>query len=248
MVKFVMIGDFCPEQIEFLKDRYKVIGSSDDTIYETDDKFIDDLRVLEKAGMLKIIRENPTHGVIYSLELLDILIDKVEKKAGDPVFYYVYIEDYPIRFTSSEFISQRRWKEKLIAIDIVIGDRRKQGKSSITFDEFIQGLLNRATVVWKDTESEEDIYANIVISEIGKLVEVKDWDDFVYNPRSFIVEDKAMIVKSSTINEILNQKHLNMTLTKLREILRPYLLKNSEQKWIKDHRSSIWFFKGEENK
>ena len=247
MVKFLITrDDFYPDQIEFLRGNYTVVPGEIDGIFDAGDEFAGDLGVLEKAGIVKIIRErtNLDDGVIQDLDVLNASIERVEKKDGDPVFFYVYIsgKEQPIRFTTPEFGALSKWREKLMDIDIVLSTHKKGIWGD--FDEFIHSLIHRADVVWKDEESEDEIYASIVLSEIDRLVLVETWEDFLRNPRSFIIDnDGARIVKSSTINDILNQKQINMNLTKLREVMRLHLAGNSKQKHIGGKWVSIWFLK-----
>ena len=244
MVKFLITRDgWYPDQIGFLNGNYTVVPGDTDSIFETDDKFASDLGVLEKTNIVKIIREkqNLCDDVICDLDVLDASISNVEEKAGDPVFYYVHIDSESISFTIPEFGSLSKWREKLMNIHIVLSTHKKGIWEE--FDKFIHSLMQRAEVVWKDKESEEEIYTNIILSETEKLVEVDTWEDFLYNPISSIIDDGSRIVKSSTISDILIRKQIKMSLTKVREMMRPYLNKNSDRIRIKGQRPSVWFFK-----
>ena len=255
MVKFIVTKEgFSPNNIEFLKDRFDIAYTSNDgtTIFETENKLTSRLIVFEEGGFLKIIREKRDLGVINNFDLLENVIEKVEKKAGDPVFFYIYIGNDRIRFTSLEFITLRKWREKLIEIDIQIASR----VSSKEFDKFISMVRSRIEVVWVDEESEEDMTASIVMEGINQLIWVDNEKDFLRNPVCKLMLDSddidifrddnghdAFIVKSSTMKNILDQRRIDISLVRAREVIRPYLYRNSKQKRIAGERPSVWFFK-----
>jgi len=262
MVKFLIMKDgFYPDDIEFLKDNFSVSYTSneDTSIFETDDKFTGRLIVFEEAGIIKVIREARDLGIVDSLSLLDDVIDKIEKKAGDPVFFYIYIDGERIKFTPSEFMAVRKWREKLIEIDIQMASRIR----SRAFDEFINELRTRIDVVWKDEETEEDMLGSIIMEGVKQLMWVANEKDFLRNPVSRLrlpsddidvggkvaegegdsQNQSVFIVKSSTMKELLDQRGLNISLVKAREVIRPYLYRNSKQRRIGGERVSVWFFK-----
>ena len=260
MVKFIIMkDDFFPDDIEFLKDNFSVsylsTSNEDTSIFETDDKFTGRLIVFEEAGIIKVIREARDLGIVDSLSLLDDVIDKIEKKAGDPVFFYIYIDGERIKFTPSEFMAVRKWREKLIEIDIQMASRIK----SRAFDEFINELRTRIEVVWKDEETEEDMLGSIIMEGVKQLMWVDDEKDFLRNPVSRLRlpsddidvggkvaegdDQSVFIVKSSTMKELLDQRGLNISLVKAREVIRPYLYRNSKRRRIGGERISVWFFK-----
>jgi len=256
MVRFIVVKEeLSPNDIEFLKDNFSVSYTSNDgtPIFETDDKLTGLLKAFDEGGLIKIIREVRDLGIVDNLDLLDDVIDKVEKKAGDPVFFYIYIDGERIKFTQSEFMSVRKWREKLIGIDIQMASRIK----SRVFDEFINGLRNRIDVVWKDEETEEDMLGSIIMEGVNQLMWVNNEKDFLRNPVSRLRlssddvdvggkvgdDQSVFIVKSSTVKELLDQRRLNISLVKAREVIRPYLYRNSKQRYIIGRRISVWFFK-----
>jgi len=117
-------------------------------------------------------------------------------------------------------------------------------------------VRSRIEVVWVDEESEEDMTGSMIMEGINQLMWVDDEKDFLRNPVSKLMLDsgdidmlkddgdqEVFIVKSSTMKNILDQRRIDVSLVKAREVLRPYLYRNSKQKRVSGDRSSVWFFK-----
>ena len=172
--------------------------------------------------------------------LYDVIID-VEKKAGEPVFFYVHIRDLTLSFTSGEFISINKWKEKLLGLDIVLGVRGKGAHES--FDEFITALVRDARTIWTDKDSEDEIYSSIILEEINKQLETRDRNNFLSGSNVRLIENGERIVKSATVSNIINYLNLPISLTKAREVLRPFLSRSSSQMRIGGKQISVWHFK-----
>ena len=172
--------------------------------------------------------------------LYEVIID-VEKKAGIPIFFYVHIDDTVLSFTSNEFVPIHKWKEKLVGLDMVLSVRGKGVHES--FDDFITVLVRDARTVWVDNESEDDIYSSIILEEINKQIITKDKNSFMAGSNSCLIENGVRIVKSATISNIINYLNLPITLTKAREVLRPFLSRSSNQIKISGKQISVWHFK-----
>ena len=271
MVKFIVTKDgFYPDDIEYLKDnctidREEDIDGKTITVFATDESLVNELMHLERAGIVKVLHETPINKVDGLTKLLS-MIDRVEMRGRDPAFFYIYlsIDDHRIdtdnnssdvnanidandgnnkavlRFTNSEIFLMKYWREKLLDYRLVLSKKKDD-----VFDDFIANILDKADVTYRDEETEDEMLANIVINEVHRLIKAENRDDFLENPRAYLVEENSLLVKTSTIREILSQNHITITLRRLREILRPYLSRSTKQIRIGDKLVSIWFFKNE---
>jgi len=216
-----------------------------DGSYEVSDPALrPDLEILEKYGNVKIIKQETDRqkGVIHDFKTLRNTIDRVDKKAGDPVYYYVFLEGGgKLSFTSCEIISLVKWREKLASHDIIFGVRGK--KAFDRFDNFVSKLFTDANIIWTDEESEDDMLASILMYEICNTYSAKEQKAFVDSPYSFFHEDGVNLVKSSTILEIISSKTPELSLRKTREILRPYMTSNTFRHRFNGPQISVWPFK-----
>lgn len=196
--------------------------------------------VAKRAICVKYPELFETNGSI-SLEQLRLIVNKVEKVDGKHPIFYACVNNAKVEFSSTEFGSMSKWREKLLNINIVLGDRGRGVMNR--FDGFILSLLENIEVVWTEELSEEEIVADIIMNEVYKLLIVDTDEQFLNNPTAARLNgDTVLEVKSSTLLSIIDRKNVNYSLRAVREFLRPYMVRNAKQKRICGKLVSVWSF------
>lgn len=182
---------------------------------------------------------------ITTTEELLAAVTKMEIKAGKHPLYYVYVGDEQLCFDAKDILNISKWREQLLAsCKIVMGLRGKKTRDE--FDDMLVYLLENAATVWNDLESEDDMLASLVYEDLCNLVKVDTRHAFKRNDMSYLTEKNYKMIKSSTIHQIVKNKNIGVSLQQIREVLRPRLVKNSEQVTIDGDKISVWYFKVEE--
>lgn len=219
----------------------EVENNNGNTIYKTDNKRFSELAINEKIISIIDLEKNKLE-MVHSTEDLKLIIEKMEIKGGKDVLYYIHVNGSKMCFDVSEMLTINKWREKLLSdCKIVMGLRSKKHREE--FDFLIASLLVNAKEIWIDEESDDEMYASIILEEINKLIKVEDKKSFKRNILSYLVEDGSKLIKSSTIHQIIQNKNIKLTMRSVREVLRSELTKNSKQINIDGGLVSVWFFK-----
>lgn len=200
----------------------------------------------EANGIIRTVQVgNADTCRITTIEELLAIITKMEIKSGKHPLYYVYIGEKQLCFDAKDILNISKWREQLISsCKIVMGLRGKKTRDE--FDDMLVYLLGDADTIWTDSESEDDMLASLVYEDLCNLVKVDSRHAFKRNDMSYLVEENCKMVKSSTIHQIIKNKNIGVSIQQVREVLRPRLVKNSEQVRIDGGKISIWYFKIEE--
>lgn len=200
----------------------------------------------EVNGIIRTVQVgNADTRRISTIEELLAVVTKMEIKSGKHPLYYVYLGEKQLCFDAKDILNISKWREQLISTcKIVMGLRGKKTRDE--FDDMIVYLLGNAVTVWNDSESEEDMLASLVYEDLCSLVRVDSRHTFKRNDMSYLLEKNYKMVKSSTIHQIIKNKNIGVPIQQVREVLRPRLVKNSEQVRIDGDKISVWYFKIEE--
>lgn len=226
--------------LQVVNEDVQVIPINETTFTCTNEDFI---KIGIKKCIFREVETVTTGKTITSVEDLFFSITKMETKDGTPMLYYVYIGDRKICFTPAELLNIGKWREKLLEhCKIVMGLRGKSVRND--FDNMVARLLESSVSIWTDEESEEEMYASIIMEDIEKLILVDNGDSFKRNDMSYMLgDDDSLYVKSSTIHQIIKNRNIGISLSKTREVLRPYLTSNTKQIRVDGKKISIWFFR-----
>ena len=221
-----------------------VENNNKNVIYKTDNKKFIELAISEKIISIVDMEKNKLK-MIHNTDDLKLIIEKMEIKGGKDVLYYIYANGSKMCFDVSEMLTINKWREKLLSdCKIVMGLRSKKHRDE--FDFLIASLMVDAKEIWVDEESDDEIYASIILEEINKLIKVEDKKSFKRNMLSYLTMDGSKLIKSSTIHQIIQNKNIKLTMRNVREILRTELTHNSKQINIEGGLVSVWFFKNVE--
>lgn len=236
-----------PDTFGVLKSKYpdsKVIEiDKDKSIYHiAGDDFIKlalDLKIIESA------KDDMKAKVLTSPTQLEMHIDDVEVyEDGDNTIYDIVIRKKKIRFTVTEMMDIVKWREKIIhPCKLAISFDLRKTERKDAFHEMITAIVDKAKTVWREGCSVEDEYAQMIISQLQKMLIVEEKEQFRMNPMAILKENNAIWVKSSDMVKICEELHLKIELRKLRVIMKLYLKESSKQIRIGNERLSCWIFK-----
>lgn len=224
-----------------------VDGTGDSAVYMiSGDDFIKD--ALELEAITVYAADNGNALVITIPEQLHAFIGNVEARLdGENTVYYVTLRDQRIEFRAEEIIDLSIWRKKAIyTCKLVISfDLRKHAIRDI-FNMMIADIIDRAEVVWEEKYSIDDIYAQMIMTEVDKLITVDARTSFARNPAAILCEDDVRYVKSATITGINERLRIPYGMEKIRIILARYLARSSQRLTIDKKRYSCWVFKGDD--
>ena len=216
-------------------------NNNEKTTYKTDNKKFLEIATTEKIISIMDLEKNKLQ-MVHNTNDLKSIIEKMEIKGGKDVLYYIYVNGSKMCFDVTEMLTINKWREKLLSdCKIVMGLRTKKHREE--FDFLIASLMVNASEIWVDEESDDEIYASIILEEINKLIKVEDKKSFKRNMLSYFIVDGSKLIKSSTIHQIIQNKNIKLTMRNVREILRSELTQNSKQINIDNGLVSVWFFK-----
>ena len=218
------------------------MACGDELAYSIEDG--DFLKEAVDLSVVERVRMNGTAVIVSEPEMLLPFIGEVEKRSGkNDTIYIITVRGEPLEFDSSELVDLPSWREKLAArcqIIIIFNLRSKAHMAG--FATILANVMDKAVEVWRDAESEEDMYASTIMEDVSKLIMVDSKEAFLSNPAAALLEGGSLMVKTSTMLNILNRKNIPYTLSKIRRILNPYLTKSTGQRMFLHKRVSVWFF------
>ena len=211
----------------------------------TGDDFIKD--ALELEAITEYTADNGNAIVITIPEQLHSFIGNVEARLdGENTVYYVALRDQRIEFRAEEMIDLSIWRKKaLYTCKLVISFDLRKHAIRDTFNLMIADIIDRAEVVWEEKYSIDDVYAQMIMTEVDKLITVDARESFARNPAAILCEEDVRYVKSATITSIHERLRIPYGMEKIRIILARYLARSSQRLMIDKKRYSCWVFKGE---
>jgi len=216
------------------------------TVYSiVGDDFIEEALDLEAIVAYTSDEGNAT--LITAPEQLHAFIGNVEARLdGENTVYYVTVRSQKIEFRAEEITDITMWRRKaLYTCKLVISFDLRKNAVRDTFNLMIVDIIDRAEVVWEEKYSIDDVYAQMIMTEVDKLIEVDARASFARNPAAILSDGGVRYVKSSTIAGIHERLRIPHGLEKIRIILSPYLAESSKRLTIDNKRYSCWVFKGE---
>lgn len=225
-MRFMKVKDLPLDEIAFLRGRYKIISSVIDgeDIYEVDDELRDELKVLEKAGFVKIIK-GEIHDIEKAEDLLS-LTERVEIVEGGSLFLRVQLAGHTLSFTEDQLLTPTALRKYLLRIGKVLSIKQKE------WNELLQYWLDIGERVSEVSEDEEVV--DKFLNYIGECRVVKDTKEAVL-PYVLLMKDGSVYCSTDTIAE-----KLGMGKRKLRSVLSDYIVGNSVQFRIYDRRHRFW--------
>lgn len=221
-----------------------VEGTGGEAVYTiTGDDFIKDAIELEA---IKTYIPGDAAIVITEPEQLHTFIGNVEVRLdGENTIYQVDVRDHRLDLRVEELLDISVWRKKAVhPCRLVISfDLRKNAVREV-FSLMIADIIDRAKVVWEEKYSIDDVYAQMIMTEVDKLIKVDARSSFARNPAAILEEDGVRYVKSATITGINERLRIQFGMEKIRIILNPYLSKSSKRLTIDNKRYSCWVFKG----
>ena len=211
----------------------------------TGDDFIKD--ALELEAIKEYTADDGNALVITIPEQLHAFIGDVEARLdGENTVYYVVLRDQRIEFRAEEMIDLSIWRKKaLYTCKLVISFDLRKHAIRDTFNLMIADIIDRAEVVWEEKYSIDEVYAQMLMTEIDKLITVDARESFARNPAAILCEDDVRYVKSATITSIHERLRIPYGMEKIRIILAPYLARSSQRLMIDKKRYSCWIFKSD---
>ena len=182
-------------------------------------------------------------------EQLHAFVERVEAQLdGENTVYYVTLRGQRIEFRADEIIDLSIWRKKAAGYTckLIISFDLKAHKRRDAFNQMIADIIDRAEVVWEEKYSTDEVYAQMIMTEIDKLIMVEDRTSFARNPVAILHENDVRYVKSATIASIVERLRIPYGLEKIRIILVQYMAKSSQRIMIDKKRYSCWVFKEEE--
>lgn len=162
---------------------------------------------------------------------------------GEESMYKIVVRDKEIELNANDLADIAAWRKKVLhRCGLVIAFDLRSHTNRNDFSKMVADVLNRATVVWQEEVSEEDMVADVMMSHIRKLPIVIDHGDFI-DARTILDRDDMYLISTATIEKVLSDYVRHMRLSDIRKTLNTYLVRNSGQKTFDGHRMSVWFFK-----
>ena len=211
------------------------------TVYDCADISFLEFGLIHNIIKTVSVKDNNTLPIIDTVAKLESMITCMEIKDGKQPIYYIKIKNSVLRFEPNDLLNISKWRESLLAnCKIVMALRSKKLRTE--FDVLIAKLLQSAHIIWNDVESDEDMLVSIICEELSKLVYVDSLETLRSMEMSCFDDGFVKIIKSSTLHQIMRNRNIGLTIRKVREIMRPFLYKNSEQIRIKGEKVSVWYF------
>lgn len=222
-----------------------VEGTGIETVYAiAGDDFIKD--ALDLEAIIEYVSNGDNATLVTTPEQLHAFVGDVEARLdGENTIYYVGVRGKQIEFRAEEMTDITIWRKKAVyTCKLVISFDLRKSAVRDTFNLMIVDIIDRAEVVWEEKYSIDDMYAQMIVSEVDKLIEVEARASFARNPAAILCEGGVRYVKSITIASIHERLRIPHGLEKIRVILNPYLAGSSKQLMIDQKRYSCWVFKG----
>lgn len=221
-----------------------VDGTGIETVYTiTGDDFIKD--ALDLEAIIEYVSNGDNATLVTEPEQLHAFIGDVEARLdGENTIYYVMVRGKKVEFFADEITDITVWRKKAVyTCKLVISFDLRKTAIRDTFNLMVVDIIDRAEVVWEEKYSVDDMYAQMLMSEIDKLIEVDTRPSFARNPAAILTEGSVRFVKSVTITSIIERLRIPYGMEKIRVIMNSFLARSSERIMIDNKRYSCWVFK-----
>ena len=226
-MRFIVVKEDIPlDDIYFLRGKYRVVSTPTDPeiIYEVDDNLRSDMKVLERAGFIKEIKQE-----IHEVEKVDDLIpmtERVEIIQGGSLFLRVQLGGHTLSFTEGQLLTPTTLRKYLLRMGKVLRISQKD------WEELLQYWLDTGNKV--NEVSEEEEVAEKFLNYVSECRIVEDAKGAVL-PYTLLLRDSRIYCSTDTIAE-----KMGFSKRKLRSILSDYIVGNSVQLRVYGRRYRFW--------
>jgi len=225
-MRFVVVKDISLDEIDFLRGKYKEVSAPTDpeVIYEVDDNLRNDMKVLERAGFIKEIKQE-----LHDVEKVEDLIpmtERVEIVQGGSLFLRVQLAGHTLTFTEGQLLTATTLRKYLLRMGKVLSIKQKD------WEELLQYWLDTGEKVNEISEEEE--VAEKFLNYVSECRIVEDTKEAVL-PYTLLARDGGIYCSTDTIAE-----KMGISKRKLRSILSDYIVGNSVQLRVYGRRYRFW--------